>query len=338
MATEPAAAAEATATDTSASLDMDAILEQAVVDIKAAKAAPADAAAEPVDTAVAKPAEPAAETVEDPETAKRLGAIARSERRAREGLAAREGEIIAREAKLQEQLARVSAIEAAQARAKADPIGFLRSMGVDVDAEEAWAEKLGQQAPPELRQKIAMRQMERKVAQLEADRAAEVKQYQAQQAQQQQAQLWERARVEVEHDILPALPDTLTHVKASAKHNPARTAATLLDMARAAKNADPHGPPPDIKALAEKLEKALVDEIAPYKAIYSTTATPAAAAAVTPAATKQTPPVAEKQSPAAPKTLSNQQATRTPPRASPQTMDELMEETLAEIRAGAHLT
>lgn len=273
----------------------------------------------PVEAAAEEPVKQEEAEQVDPQTAKRLEAINRQERRAKEGLAKERAEL---ERQLQEWAPRIKAAEAFEslrARVRYEPARVLEELGLSAEDFEPAARDLYSRSPkaaetPALREQAARTLREREAMDrvtAAEQRAAAVEQRLQQMVYQQQAQAYMATVAESVSDESPVVKAMMTNDRQEAMGALTEMAQHLLQE---------YGETPDPADVVRELEKL---EVARAKKRGFATPT-----------TKTNTPVAGEQR-TAPKTLTNQlTSTTTPPRATPQSRKEAETDVLKALESG----
>ncbi len=155
--------------------------------------------------------------------------------------------------------------------AKRDPRLLFQALGMPIEqhpdvAERLHLDVLGNDAPADLRDRVAVRTLQRENLELRQG-LSEIKQMIAQQQQQAQQQSNLGAfRAQLQGGLSKLTPESAPHVYVKAQKKPDKVVDALVQLSYAW--ADEHGTVPSPSDVIPLLEKALADEVGDYGPIY----------------------------------------------------------------------
>lgn len=239
-------------------------LEAAIGEMAAAITKPTG---EPAAEVAAPPAD--AEPVKEAPLSPQMVALARRDKQLRERETKLKAEFAAREKELADKAAALGSAEELVALYKASPGKFAAKLGLTKEqaqelAKAQWYEAMGDEAPPEVKSTAAMRELEQKLAALEAAREADRKAMEAERAMANVHAARASYRASIDTYIKGELADAPL-VKAYAEDTPADVAAQLFELGLRHAESNPEDPIKGPAELVALLNAALEEQVAPLR-------------------------------------------------------------------------
>ena len=281
-----------------------------------------EAAAAP--EAAAEEAGPTAEAAPEPRVAKGFAELAKREGEDRKRYEARKLELQNYEQQLRGSAEQMRTQMRAELEAEmrqgfiADPVGFSKTrFGIkqgfkDIGAQYYY-EELGNDAPPEIREKRHVYGIQRSVEELRREVDADRQKLAAERQQMDAQRMVDQYRAGIVAS-LPKLPASAKYLRSLAASNPNQAADVMMSAANEYVRLHP-GEVPEAQALATLVEKALQERLQPFLG------------------TKTTSPEAD-ETDTAPTTLTNNHSGRTPSKTAPKSRDERRAALLRELDNG----
>lgn len=285
---------------------------------------PSTEAVEEAAAAVTEAAEPEAEAPPEPKVARGFAELAKREGEDRRRFEARKAELQGIEQQLRGGAEQMRAQMRAELETEmrqafvSDPVGFAKTrIGLkqgfkDVGAQ-FYYEELGNDAPPEIREKRHVYGIQRSVEELRRDVENDRAKLVVREQQMEATRMVNEYRAGIVAS-LPKLPASAKYLGRLAAANPNQAADVMLSAANEYVRVNP-GQVPTPQVLAQLVEKALQERLQPFLG------------------TKTTSPEAD-ETDTAPTTLTNHHSGRTPSKTAPKSRDERRADLLRELESG----